>query len=300
MNDHQLHYFRAVYEMKNAHNAAQSIPLSRQGLLKSLNSLEHELGVRLFHSTTASVCVPTRYGHAFYAYATQQERELCSLMQEFKRIDRSEHDLISLGAAIGTMGFLGLGILKEFELMHPNAHITCDEVPDLRCDEGLDNGTYSLALTVYPYQEEFETIELYSANRSIWVSAKDPLANRQIITLENLRGYHVGVVGYTFKNYSDLIKEEKERDVPFAALDTFSEMIHLYRYAMKPGFASFTAPSVAHLFSELFSDNSAPVRSIPFDGLPWKFGITWDRHHQLNDLERAFVEHCVAYAKKIT
>lgn len=72
----------------------RSIPLSRQRLLKSLNSLEHELGVRLFHSTTASVCIPTRYGHAFYAYATQQERELCSLTQEFKGSDIGEHNFI--------------------------------------------------------------------------------------------------------------------------------------------------------------------------------------------------------------
>ncbi len=300
MNDHQLQYFRAMYETRNAHEAARSIPLSRQGLLKSLESLEHELGVPLFCDKAAPSCVPTRYGDAFFAYTAQQEQERHGLLQEFRRIDIGERGVISLGAAIGTMGFLGLGVLKEFELAHPQAKITCDEVPDLRCDEGLLGGMYSLALDVYPYHEDFETVELYSANRSVWVSAKDPLAREEVLRIDDLRGYHVGVVGYTFKNYAELVTAGSSQGVSFAALDTFSEMIHLYRYAMRPGFASFTAPSVADLFSELFADSDAPVRSIPFDGLPWKFGIAWHRHHQLNDLERAFVEHCVAYARKMS
>lgn len=289
-----------MYETRNAHEAARSIPLSRQGLLKSLDSLEHELGVPLFHDKSAPVCVPTRYGDAFSAYAAQQEKERHGLAQEFKRIDIGERGIISLGAAIGTMGCLGLDMLKEFELGHPQARIVRDEVPDLRCDEGLSSGMYSLALNVYPYHQDFQTMELYSVNRSVWVSVKDPLAREEALRIEDLQGYHVGVVGYTFKNYAELVTARDSHGVSFASLDTFSEMIHLYRYAMRPGFASFTVPSVANLFSGLFADSDALVRSVPIEGFPWKFGIAWHRRHCLNDLERAFVDHCVVYAADVS
>lgn len=298
MNDNQLRYFRVLYETGNAHRAARSIPLSRQGLLKSLDSLETELGVRLFDDKTLAACAPTAYGHAFYAYAARQRSEFRGLMSEFKRIELSEHGVISLGASIGTVGLLGLGVIKEFELAHGEARIECDEVPDLRCDEGLASGAYTVGLTVHPHRQDFVTRELYETDRYVWVSGKDPLARRGAIALEDLAGYHVGVVGQSFKNYPELVRKSADLAIEFATIDTFSEMTQLYRYAMKPGFASFTVPNVVQLFSDLFAQRDEPVRAVRIEGLPWRFGVSFARGHVQSELEAAFADHCVSYARR--
>ncbi|MDU6011840.1 MAG: hypothetical protein E6Y86_07325 [Slackia sp.] len=47
MNENQIRYFKALYELPNIRAAARSIPLSRQGLLKSLESTERELNSRM-------------------------------------------------------------------------------------------------------------------------------------------------------------------------------------------------------------------------------------------------------------
>lgn len=298
MNDNQLRYFRVLYETGNAHRAAQSIPLSRQGLLKSLDSLEAELGVRLFVDKAAAACAPTTYGHAFYAYAARQRSEFRELMSEFKRIELSEHGVISLGASIGTVGLLGLGVFREFEHAHEGARIVCDEVPDVRCDEGLASGAYTVGLTVHPCPQDLETRELYATDRCVWVSVKDPLAHRESLVLDDLRGYHVGVVGQSFKNYPELVRKSGDEGIEFATIDTFSEMTQLYRYAMKPGFASFTVPNVVQLFSDLFAQHDEPVRAVRIEGLPWRFGVSHVRGHIPSELESAFVEHCVTYARR--
>ena len=298
MNDNQLRYFRALYELRNAHQAALSIPLSRQGLLKSLDSLEVELGVRLFDDKTIPVCTSTAYGNALYAYTVRQQGMVRDLQNEFKRIAMSESGVVSLGAAIGTMGLLGLGVIKEFELAHEGVRIVYDEVPDLRCDEGLANGSYTVALTVHPYHQQFETRELYSTDRFIWVSVKDPLSHRSSIALEDLSGYHVGVVGQSFKNHPELVRKSGEQGVAFASVDAFSEMTQLYRYAMKPGFASFTVPNVVGLFSDLFDGRDEPVRAVRIEGFPWRFGISRALDHEPSALEAAFIEHCAEYAAK--
>lgn len=299
MNDNQLRYFLALYETRNAHRASLLIPLSRQGLLKSLNTLEAELGVELFDDKTLPVCTPNRYGNKFFSYASQRENSLRELKREFKRIEMSEHNVVNFVAAIGTIGLFGLGLIKEFELSHPDAHIVYDELPDFRCDQELLDGSFSIGFTVYPYHPELETREIYTTERSLWASVKDPLAQRSVVHLEDLEGYHVGVVGQSFKNHPALIAACENQGVTLSSIDSFSEMTQLYRYAMRPGRASFTVPTVAELFSELFLRGDEPVREIPFEGLPWKLGISWVRTHELSELEQAFVAHCVEYAKRI-
>lgn len=299
MNDSQIRYFLALYEARNAHRASHSIPLSRQGLLKALNSLEAELGVELFDDKTLPVCTPNRYGNTFYSFASQRESSSRELKREFKRIEMNEHNVVKFVAAIGTIGLFGLGLIKEFESSHPNARIVYDELPDFRCDQELLDGSFSLGLTVHPYHPELETREIYQTERSLWVSTKDPLAQRRLVHLENLEGYHVGVVGQSFKNHPALVTACKIQGVTLSSVDSFTEMTQLYRYAMTPGRVSFTAPSVAELFSELFLGCDEPVIGISFEGLPWKLGISWVKTHELSELEQDFVSHCIAYAKRI-
>lgn len=295
VNDNQLRYFRALYSIGNAHAAADSIPLSRQGLIKSLETLEAELGVPLFDDKAAPVCRPTEYGEAFWQYADRCKTAFEDLMHEFRRIEASRSGLIKIGASIGVMGLIGIDLFKKFELKLGGARIELDEVPDANCDSGILSGNYGLGFTVAPYRAEFETVELYSTDRSIWVSSKDPLSHRDELTIEDLDGYHIGVVSKSFKNYSCLIELCEKSGVYPGSVDTFSEMTQLYRHAMRPRCVSFTAPHVARLFSDLFSESVEPVREVPFRGMPWSFGISHDKRHVPTEAERAFIDYCAAF-----
>ncbi len=48
MHSEQLRFFKLLYQIRNASAAARLIPMSPQGLMKSIRSLETELGVPLF------------------------------------------------------------------------------------------------------------------------------------------------------------------------------------------------------------------------------------------------------------
>ena len=292
MNENQIRYFKALYELPNIRAAARSIPLSRQGLLKSLESTERELNVQLFDDIKGAICTPTAYGDAFYEYACEHEEAFRKLEVRFRDIKANADLSLSLCSAIGVRGVLGIDLFKSFEAQHPGIAIHCDEQPDVHCDESLFAGSCLLAFTVFPYESDFETTELYSHDRLVWVSRNDPLAREESIGIEDLEGYQVGLVGPSFKNYTDFLRQCEEHDVKPTRIDTFSEMSLLYDYACRPGRVSFTARSVADLFDGFFQDATPPVKAIVFKGMPWRFGISYSKDHSLSYLEYQFIQHC--------
>lgn len=296
VNSDQLRYFTALYRYGNAQEAAKHVFLSRQGLVKSLNSLEHELGVELFDDKTAPSCKPSRYGEAFYEFVEKSYDAKHSLLKEFDAIRALEEGTVRCAASIGVMGLFGIEIIKKFETVNPGVSVDCSEAPDIACDNLLESGSCSLAFTVAPFDPRFETRLLYSTKRCVWVSPKDPLSRRDSISIADLQDYEIGVVGKLFKNYESLLGACQEEGVQPESIDTFSEMTQLYQYASRPGRVSFTSPHVSSMFSSLYGGSDAPVVSIPFETLPWQIGISWNKGHHLGDIEEKFVKHCEAYA----
>ena len=69
----------------------------------------------------------------------------------------------------------GSDFFARFEDAHPGTSVRYEEVPDIPCDDGLLENRYELALTIFPYNEAFETVDLGSMALSMWVNVDDPL-----------------------------------------------------------------------------------------------------------------------------
>ena len=294
MNLAQLEYFEAVYARRSYATAAKDIPMSHQGLLKSMVALQGELGVPLFCTAEGSSTVtPTSYAEAFHAFAVDVQARQSVLETEFERISRAGNT-IRLGASTGVLGMLGISFLGTFREGNPRLDLIEEEVADLRCDAGLANGEFDLALTVLPYDEAFETRPLYEMDRYVWVPRTDRLAKAEYVRIEDLAGRHVGVMGPTFKNYGGLLDLASAHGVEFASVDTASEMLWLSRYAHNAGCVAFSAKHVASLF-----DQDSQIVARRFEGLPWGFGISWCKGRALSEQEEALVAHCVSYARRL-
>ncbi len=290
----QLEYFEAVYEKRSYAAAARSIPMSHQGLIKSLTALSSELGVPLFCATEgSSVVAPTAYAEALHTFAAEVSAGRATLASEFERITRTGNT-VRLGAATGVLGLLGISFLETFRAKYPQVSVVEEELADLRCDEGLAQGRFDLALTVPPFDEAFETRPLYEMDRYVWLSRTDRLCRAETVRVEDLAGRHVGVMGPAFKNYGGLADLAQSRDVAFASLDAAAEMLWLSRYAHSSGRVAFTAKHVARLFEQ---DEAIVARR--FEGLPWGFGISWCKGRSLSEQEVALVEHCVSHAQRL-
>ncbi|MDQ9890591.1 LysR family transcriptional regulator substrate-binding protein, partial [Acinetobacter pittii] len=89
----------------------------------------------------------------------------------------------------------------------------------------------TLGLTVLPTSDEFETVPLASCERYVWVAADDPLARQRALTVHDLEGRKVALVGKLFKNYGLLEAALEREGVRPAEITTSSEMMWLHQYA---------------------------------------------------------------------
>ena len=286
MDGKTLEYFIRAYEARNFSQAAKLIPISPQGLVKSIRSLEKELEVPLFDNSTGAQ-VPTEYGERLYEYAIEHRRSMRDLQMSLASIRRSHSGIIRIGACIGIVGAAPLTIFEDFENEYPNVVIEREDIPDYLCDERLNEGLYDLAFTLWPYGSEFETIELYRDSHFLWMSANDPLAKKSSVSVEDLEGRSLHSVGPEYKGHNELQKLLSEKNITLGKSIVSGEMVLLYHLASTNKGLSLT---VRHKVELLGGDSSITAR--PIDELPWRFGLSYKKGRALSARERAFVSFC--------
>jgi DNA-binding transcriptional LysR family regulator len=292
MNLNQLQYFRAVYEKHGLSAAAKALPMTHQGLSQALSGLEAELKVSLFDSSKGFVKNPTKYADALYEFSCKVDKLRESLALEFKSIDALLKNELRLVAATGVFGFMGSVFFSLFTKQFPDINLARTELPDYLCDEELKKGNFGLAITAYPFDDEFETIPLYLTDRVVWINIADPLASCEALVIGDLEGYSVATMGEYYKNYSELKRLLAERGVKLKNIELASEMVWLIHFARAPKRAAFTVP---HIADSVCYDSE--VASIPIQGIPWGFGISWRKGYQPNKLEDDFIDFCTVYVR---
>lgn len=294
MNTNQIDYFLKAYRERSYTAAAKLVPMSAQGLTKAIHSLEGELGVPLFENDANGKIKPTPYAEEFKAFCKEFDEARSRMAAGFARLAGQAHRTIRLAAAIGSMGLLGIDLISSFKKAHPDVEVECDDLPDMRVEKTLRDGNSSLGLTVLPTTDEFETVELASCERCVWVAADDPLVAKGQACVADLEGRNIALVGAQFKNYGLLLEALDREGVHPADITTSSEMIWLHQFAKGSGCISFTAQSVLPLFKD---DTS--VVALPFLGMPYQIGISWLHTHVPDEDERAFIEACQARAGEL-
>lgn len=294
MNTNQIDYFLKAYRERSYTAAAKLVPMSARGLTKAIHSLEGELGVPLFENDANGRIKPTPYAEEFKVFCKEFDEARSRMAAGFARLAGQANRTIRLAAAIGSMGLLGIDLISSFKKEHPDVEVECDDLPDMRVEKTLRDGNSSLGLTVLPTTDEFETVELASCERCVWVAADDPLVAKGQACVADLEGRNIALVGAQFKNYGLLLEALDREGVHPADITTSSEMIWLHQFAKGSGCISFTAQSVLPLFKD---DTS--VVALPFLGMPYQIGISWLRTHVPDEDERAFIEACQARAKEL-
>lgn len=203
MHFDQLRYFSLVYETGSFALAGRQIPLSSQGVARSIRALEQELGKPLFSEGTLS---PTPYADALYDFARKVAEGYVDLQIDFDAIDASQEHVIRLGFSLGMLDLIGTDSLERFKKLHPQIDFCFEEVVDERCDENLVSGLYDLAFTVGPLPPRVESVSLFSVPMTLWVNSKDPLAQASILSIDDLEGQRIATPAPGAKNVDRLTR----------------------------------------------------------------------------------------------
>lgn len=178
----QLEAFLQVAHHKSFSRAAEALFLTQPSVTARIQSLERELGERLFERSGRTVTL-TDAGLAFLPHA---QRALTAVQEGADAIDAVRHgDVgnIRLGASSSIGTYLLPPLLKRFRERRPRVHIHLVTGQSEDVIEQLLTGVIHIAICRLSAHPELESVHLYNDDLVLVVAPDHPFAQRSGVTL---------------------------------------------------------------------------------------------------------------------
>ena len=193
----QLRYFIGIAETGSLGRAAEKLFVSQPSLTGAVKELEKELGTELFYRTSKGV-VPTAEGRRFLPYARAVEGQFQNLMEEFGPGEkkRASFSVSTQHYSFAVKAFVEMAKqtdAAEYELAirETRTQEVIRDVSSLRSEIGVIylNESNRRPLEKLLDQEGLEFHHLIGCGAYVYLWKGHPLADREVITLEDLRPY---------------------------------------------------------------------------------------------------------------
>jgi DNA-binding transcriptional LysR family regulator len=187
MDVRRLKYFIATAEERSISRAAERLHISQPPLTRHIQSLEEELGVRLFKRASWGV-EPTQEGMALLKHARNISAHIELATEQIRRVAAGQAGRIDVGAFGSAMISIVPRLLRVFSSTHPEVKIVLHNIPKKHQINALRQGRI---LAVFDrYLPDFPNIRCERVSReALWVAVHrdNPLAARTCIGLDDLR-----------------------------------------------------------------------------------------------------------------
>ncbi|THE12972.1 LysR family transcriptional regulator [Bacillus timonensis] len=187
MDTKQLYYFIEVAKQKSFTGAAQALCLSQPTISKMVRNLEDELEVELIDRSAKKIEL-TVAGEIVYEEGKkilEKIDDLSSLLDDMMNLKKGKLK-IGVPPLIGFLFFPK--IIKGFQDLYPNISIQLVENSALKIKEAVQEGILDLGVAAIPVEEdEFDVIPIVEEEMVLFVHSSHPLANRDQISLLELK-----------------------------------------------------------------------------------------------------------------
>ncbi|MGN0998735.1 MAG: LysR family transcriptional regulator [Faecousia sp.] len=187
MQIHLLVEFVSLVETCSFQETAAQMNVSQSALTKHIQKMEDELGATLFIRSQHSVQV-SEYGRVYYPYAKQIIQTQADAVAALKKLNDEGKNVLSIvfNPILGQYGLIDT--ITDFSNAYPDYHIqtferyhTLELMKNHRCD-------FAFVDESELYDDRFRQL-IYKTDRlAIAVPAEHPLAGRDFVTLDQLRG----------------------------------------------------------------------------------------------------------------
>lgn len=210
MDHRKLEYFLKVCEAGSISRAAGKLYISQQALSRSIDALEHELGVPLFYRSAQGLTL-TRYGEALRtdsaALLAQHDKILARLSAM-----RTEHEQsVSVSFYSGMLRQYPDGFLERFLRRHQDTRFHFYSYADNNHGRKYANLNVDLFFSSDPLTIPGMSL-IYELHRPMFVlmAPEHPLAVKQRLSLADLRGEHILTINSDFEA-QDRVRERFDR-----------------------------------------------------------------------------------------
>lgn len=266
MRIQQLHYVVRIAETGSMNEAAKSLFITQPSLSNAVRDLEKEMGIEIFHRNPKGLNL-TKDGIEFLSYA-RQVIEQTALLEERYKNPGAKRELFSVSSqhyAFVVNAFVSLLKKTDMEnyelfLRETRTWEIIDDVKNFRSEIGvlfLNHFNREILLKMLE-DNRLTYTHLFTAKPHVFVSKDNPLAEKDILTLQDLAdypylSYEQGIHNSFYFSEEILSQEPHKKSIVVSDRATlFNLMIGLNGYTIATGI----------LNSNLNGDN---ILSIPLD-----------------------------------
>ncbi|MGV3126103.1 LysR family transcriptional regulator [Streptococcus orisratti] len=299
MRIQQLHYIIKIVETGSMNEAAKQLFITQPSLSNAVRDLEREMGIEIFIRNPKGITL-TKDGVEFLSYA-RQIIEQTALLEERYKSKTTTRELFSVSAqhyAFVVNAFVSLlkgTDMSQYELFlrETRTHEIIDDVKNFRSEIGvLFLNSYNRDVLTKLFDDSHLTYtSLFKAHPHIFVSKFNPLADRQMVSLEDLEDFPYLSYDQGIHN-SFYFSEEIMSQIPHKKSIVVSDRATLFNLLI--GLDGYTT-ATGILNSNLNGDN---IVSIPLD-VEDMIDIVYIRHEKANlsKMGERFIEYLLEEVK---
>jgi DNA-binding transcriptional LysR family regulator len=193
----QLKYVVTVADKGTITDAAKELFVSQPSITNAIKELENEMQITIFNRTNKGIIV-SNIGDEFLAYARQVLEQANLLEEKFLNVKKqsprfsvsTQHYSFAVNAFVDVIREFG-GDQYDFTLRETQTYEIIEDVSRLKSEIGIlyTSSKNEEVIRKLIKQNGLVFEELFVAKPHVFISSKHPLANREVITLEELEEY---------------------------------------------------------------------------------------------------------------
>lgn len=191
--------FCTITREKSITKASKVLYMSPQGLSKIVKNIENELDAKLMIRTTSGIEL-TESGRCFYEKAEKILSDYREMKNDILHIEQRYAGEIDLLSAYGILRLLTPACILEFNRLHPEIGFSYREYPDREVERRFQKKDGNVAFSIGPFEDGlYETTRLVGYPVRLLVHDSHPLASRETVSIEDIRGEELYIESSEFK-----------------------------------------------------------------------------------------------------
>lgn len=193
----QLRYVITVAEKRTISHAAKELFISQPSLTNAIKELEQEMGITIFDRTNKGIVI-SKEGETFLGYARQVLEQANLLEEKYKKNLKgkqqfcvsTQHYSFAVNAFVDLIKEYGQDEY-DFSLRETQTYEIIEDVSRMKSEIGVlyMNDFNQMVLRKILKENELEFHELFVARPHIFVSRKNPLVQKESVSLMDLTNY---------------------------------------------------------------------------------------------------------------
>ena len=249
----QIQYVMQLFKDSNITRASHKLFISQQGLSKSINRLEDELGFPLFERSASGV-VPTEAGLSLYHYFDKVASSYQDLEQAID--DLKQKHLLKVIAYQGFALSCSKGLYPQYKELYPGSRIQYEEDDNDMIPDHLQNRKADLAFMFEPIPRILQSYQMIRRDPICAVMNRThPLALKRRISVSDLHCQQLLLLNQLQAFNEQILKDADSQGITYAVYGSsgsseFLPVLHtfdLIGFCPREVFRHFNFPEVVFI-----------------------------------------------------